>query len=101
MQDGSLGQISRGELVGSVQAALEQLADGETGSAPVRSPFGWHVLRLHRRIDGRTLGFEAARHRIADMLEARSWSLEAARYVAELARRNRVEGVQIDGASGA
>lgn len=101
LQDGSLGQISRGELVGSVQAALEQLADGETGSAPVRSPFGWHVLRLHRRIDGRTLGFEAARPRIADMLEARSWSLEAARYVAELARRNRVEGVQIDGASGA
>ncbi len=100
-QDGSLGQVRRGELVGPVQQALEQLTDGETASEPVRSPFGWHVLRLHRRIEGRTLAFEAARGKIADMLEARSWSLEAARYVAELARRGRVEGVLIDGAGAA
>ena len=99
-QDGSLGQIRRGELVPEVQAALEALADGETGSEAVRSPFGWHILRLHRRIPGQTLSFEAARPRIADMLEARSWSMEAARYVAELARRGQVEGVLIDGASG-
>jgi hypothetical protein len=36
-----------------------------------------------------------ARDRIADMLEARSWSVEAARYVAQLAARNQVEGVLI------
>lgn len=99
-QDGSLGQIRRGELVPEVQAAIETLADGQTGRAPVRSPFGWHILRLHRRIPGQTLSFEAARPRIADMLEARSWSMEAARYVAELARRGQVEGVQIEGAGG-
>jgi peptidyl-prolyl cis-trans isomerase C len=99
-QDGSLGQIRRGELIPEVQAAIEALADGQTGRAPVRSPFGWHILRLHRRIPGQTLSFEAARPRIADMLEARSWSMEAARYVAELARRGQVEGVQIEGAGG-
>lgn len=99
-QDGSLGQIRRGELVPEVQAAIEALADGETGRQPVRSAFGWHILRLHRRIPGQTLPFEAARPKIADMLEARSWSLEAARYVAELARRGRVEGVLIEGAGG-
>ena len=99
-QDGSLGQIRRGELVPPVQAGLEALGDGETGREPVRSRFGWHVLRLQRRIDGQTLPFEHARDRIADMLEARSWSLEAARYVAELAKGGRVEGVLIDGAAG-
>lgn len=99
-QDGSLGQIRRGELVPEVQAAIEALADGETGRRPVRSRFGWHVLRLHRRIPGQTLSFEAASPRIADMLEARSWSMEAARYVAGLARKGRVEGVLIDGAGG-
>jgi peptidyl-prolyl cis-trans isomerase C len=99
-QDGSLGQIRRGELVPEVQAAIEGLADGQTGREPVRSAFGWHVLRLHRRIPGQTLSFEAAQPKIADMLEARSWSLEAARYVADLARRGRVEGVLIEGASG-
>jgi peptidyl-prolyl cis-trans isomerase C len=30
-QDGSLGQVRRGELVPPVQAALDALGDGETG----------------------------------------------------------------------
>jgi peptidyl-prolyl cis-trans isomerase C len=95
-QDGSLGQIRRGELVASVQAGIEALENGTTARAPVRSRFGWHVLRLHRRIEGRTIPFDMARPKIAEMLEARSWSVEAARYVASLAARGRVEGVLIE-----
>ena len=95
-QDGSLGQVRRGELVPEVQAGLEALIDGTTAPEPVRSRFGWHILRLHRRIAGRTMPFEMVRDRIADMLEARSWSVEAARYVVELAARNHVEGVRIE-----
>ena len=94
-QDGSLGQIRRGELIPSVQDGLEALKDGETGREPIRSRFGWHVLRLHRRIAGQVLPFEHVREKIADMLEARSWSVESARYIAELARRGKVEGVLI------
>ena len=96
-QDGSLGQIRRGELVSSIQQGLEQLRQGETGKEPVQSRFGWHILRLHRKVEGRTLQFDMAQPRIADMLEARSWSIEAARYVSELAGRGDVQGVQIDG----
>ena len=97
-QGGALGQIRRGELVPSVQAGIEALAEGETGRDPIRSRFGWHVLRLHRRIEGRTLAFEVAREKIADMLEARGWSAASGRYVAGLARRGRIEGVLIEGA---
>ena len=95
-QDGSLGQIRRGELVPEVQAGFESLADGTIARAPVRSRFGWHILRLHRRLPGRALPYDMARERIADMLEARSWSVEAARYVTQLAARNEVEGVLIE-----
>ena len=98
-QDGSLGQIRRGELVPEVQAGLEALTEGMTAREPVRSRFGWHILRLHRRIAGRTLEFDMVRARIADMLEARSWSIEAARYVAELAARNDIDGVVIGGSA--
>lgn len=94
-QDGSLGQIRRGELVESIQHGLEALDDGQTGSEPVQSRFGWHVLRLQRRIPGRTIPFEMARDRIADTLEARSWSIESSRYVAGLAARGSIEGVVI------
>ncbi len=99
-QDGALGQIRRGELVAAVQEGIEALADGTTGREPVRSRFGWHVLRLQRRIAGRTLPFDVVRPKIADMLEARSWSVAAARYVAALAARGEVEGVRIEGAAG-
>lgn len=98
-QDGSLGQIRRGELVAEVQAGIEALGDGMTAAEPVRSRFGWHILRLHRRIEGRLIPFEMARERIGDMLEARSWSIEAARYIARLAARADVEGVRIEGMS--
>lgn len=98
-QDGSLGQIRRGELVPEVQSGLEALADGTTTREPVRSRFGWHILRLHRRLPGRTLAFDMVQERIADMLEARSWSVEAARYVARLAARNQVEGILIEAAN--
>ena len=69
-QGGSLGQIRRGELVEALQDAIETLPEKSTRREPVRSRFGWHVVRLQRRIEGRTLPFDVVRDRVADMLEA-------------------------------
>ena len=45
------------------------------------------------------LGFGRVGRIVADMLEARSWSIEAARYVARLAERNEIEGIRIEGSA--
>jgi peptidyl-prolyl cis-trans isomerase C len=95
-QGGSLGQVRRGELVPAVQEALEGLGEGKTAREPVRSRFGWHVLRLQRKIEGRTLPFDIVKPKIADMLDARAWTVASARYAAELARSADIEGVLID-----
>jgi peptidyl-prolyl cis-trans isomerase C len=95
-QGGSLGQVRRGELVPDVQRAIETLADGCTLPDPVRSRFGWHVLRLERRIPGRELPFEMVRGKIADLLEARSWAVSAASYTARLVQGAQIQGVHID-----
>ncbi len=95
MQGGSLGQLQPGELVPVVQSAIEALPEGTTGREPVRSRFGWHVLRLDRRIPGRELPFELVEARIADMLEARAWTLSAARFTASLAEAATLEGVAL------
>jgi peptidyl-prolyl cis-trans isomerase C len=94
-QGGSLGQLQPGELVPAVQAAIDALEEGRTGRDPVRSRFGWHVLRLERRIPGRELPFTLVQERIADMLEARAWTFSAARYTARLAAAATLEGVRI------
>ncbi len=71
---------------------IETLGPGETHRRPIRSEFGWHVIRLHRRIEGQVLPFEAVRGKIAEMLAARSWTVAATRYVADLAARSEIEG---------
>ncbi|HUF54954.1 MAG TPA: peptidylprolyl isomerase [Thermohalobaculum sp.] len=95
-QEGSLGQVRRGELVPEVQAAIERLEPGTVEPEPVRSRFGWHVIRLARRIEGHTLPFEAVQEKIAEMFAARGWSVAATRYVAALAERAELEGVALD-----
>jgi len=99
-QDGSLGQVRRGELVPEVQEAIEALAPGETGRRPVRSRFGWHVLRLTRRLEGRPLPYEAVRDKITDMMAARAWSQAAARFVAGLSAAADIEGVVLNAEDG-
>lgn len=92
---GSLGQLRPGDLVGEVESALAGLQPGEVAASPVRSRFGWHVLRLDRRIEGRLLPFELVEDRIRLHLESRAWTAAATRYVADLAAAARTEGVAV------
>ena len=91
---GSLGQLARGDLVPEVDDVLEALDIGQV-SDPVLSRFGWHVLRLDRRIAARPLPFEVVRDRIQLHLESRAWTAAATRYVSELAAAARTKGVAL------
>lgn len=95
-QNGSLGQIRRGELVDQVQSHIEATVVGSLNPVPVRSKHGWHVIRLDRIIEGRELPFEAAKDKIADLLEARSWTVSAMQIVQSLAEKAEIEGVVLD-----
>ncbi|HET7410014.1 MAG TPA: peptidylprolyl isomerase [Paracoccaceae bacterium] len=95
-QDGSLGQVRRGDLLPAVQSALEAIPEGTVRREPVRSTYGWHVIRLHRKIDGQVLPFEAVRPKIAEMFGARGWSIAATRYVAALAAAAEIEGITVE-----
>lgn len=90
---GSLGQLGPGDVVGEVERALAGLEPGEILAAPVRSRFGWHILKLERRIEGKVLPFDYVQERIRLHLESRAWTAAATRYVSELAKRARARGV--------
>ena len=90
---GSLGQLGPGDLVGEVEAVLARLQPGQVAPEPVRSRFGWHVLRLDRRIEGRAVPFEHVEPDIRLNLEGRAWANAAARYVSALADQARHNGV--------
>jgi peptidyl-prolyl cis-trans isomerase C len=46
---GDLGFFSREEMVPEFSEAAFKLKDGETSQAPVKSQFGWHVIRVEAR----------------------------------------------------
>lgn len=45
---GDLGWISPGDTVPEFEQSMAKLAVGET-SAPIRTPFGWHLIRVEER----------------------------------------------------
>jgi len=47
-QGGDLGWLSPGETVPAFEQAMDALSIGEV-SAPVRSPFGWHLIQVEER----------------------------------------------------
>lgn len=92
---GSLGQLQPGDLVPEVEDVLAALQPGEICAEPVLSRFGWHVLKLDRRIPGRELPFGLVEEKIRLHLESRAWAAAAARYAAELTAQARAQGVAL------
>jgi peptidyl-prolyl cis-trans isomerase C len=97
-QGGNLGQITRGATPREFDAAMAVLAPGETSQAPVETRYGFHVIRLQRRVEGADLPYEAVRDKIsaflADAVERRA----LAQYVAILAGRADISGVDFGAA---
>lgn len=99
-QGGNLGQISKGQTVPAFEAALFALGEGELSAEPVRSPFGVHVIRAGRRIDGQQLPFEFVEPTIRDYLEEASSRRAMAQYLSILVSGASIEGVDLPTAEG-
>lgn len=94
-QGGSLGQLQPGSTVPEFEIALAALRPGEISRQPVETRFGYHVVRLERRIDGAQLPFEAVRGRIAAYLEQAAAHRAQAQYIARLVSAAEISGVDM------
>lgn len=91
---GNLGQITTGATTPEFERALLKMGPGEIGPV-VESRYGFHIIRLERRIAGALLPFEVVHARIAAYLAKRSQRLAIAQYVARLASRAKLTGVDL------
>jgi peptidyl-prolyl cis-trans isomerase C len=98
-QGGNLGQLSRGSTVPEVETFLYQLEEGQLCPVPVRSRYGYHVLIVDRRIDGRLLPFEAVHKKIAEYLEERVWRQAVRQYVELLVGSADIQGIDLKGSA--
>jgi peptidyl-prolyl cis-trans isomerase C len=97
-QGGHLGQINRGSTVPEFETYLFSLEAGELCAQPVASRYGFHVVRLLRRENGRELPFEHVKAKIADYLVESAWRRALHQYLQILVGEAQIEGIELAGA---
>ncbi len=98
-QGGSLGQLLPGSTVPEFETGLANLAPGEISRQPVETRFGYHVVRVERRIEGRDLPFELVHDRIAAYLHEAAGHRAQAQYIARLVSAADIKGFDMAGAA--
>lgn len=96
---GNLGQFGPGEMVPEVDKAV--FGSSVVGVLPtlVATRYGFHIVAIERRIEGRRLPFAAVEGRIAALLAARVEARALKQYVEVLAGRASIEGADLAAAS--
>lgn len=96
---GNLGQLTAGQTTPEFESALLTLAPGELTPQPVATRYGFHIIYLDRRIEGRELPFELVADRISDYLTESVRRRAVAQYIARLVSAATVTGIDMPGAA--
>lgn len=92
---GALGQLGQGDTVPEFEFALEKLSVGEITKTPIKTRFGYHVIRLDAEAEGRVLPFDIVRPRIAEALEKSAWAKSAQNFAHQLVASADVQGIEM------
>lgn len=94
-EGGRLGQIGKGQTLPAFEAALMTMQEGDLSSQPVETAVGYHIIKVHKREDGRQLPFEAVADWIRDFLKQQSWQRAFSQYVQLLAGNAEISGFRL------
>lgn len=94
---GFLGQIGAGQTVPAFESALLAMKEGEISKDPVETEVGYHIIRIHRRAEGKPLPKEPVMDWIADYLRNESWRRIFRHYVLKLASEAKISGFRFAG----
>lgn len=97
-QGGNLGQITADQTTPEFEQALFALEPGLIGPQPVATRYGFHIIRLDRKHEGRELPFELVADRIAEYFQESVQRRALAQYIARLATAAKIEGIDLAGA---
>lgn len=92
---GSLGQIGPGQTMLEFEQALNAMIVGAVHCHPIETRYGFHVVALDRRIEGRELPFVMVHQRIAGWLTEKVQRVAIQQYISILAGRAEITGVEL------
>ncbi len=65
---GDLGFFKRGDMVPEFAEAAFAMKPGEVSAAPVKSPFGWHVIKVEERRSAPVPSFDESRQQLRQQM---------------------------------
>lgn len=93
--DGHLGQITKGQTSPAFETGLFSMQEGEVSKEPLATEYGYHILKVYKRIEGKQLPFDAVHEWIIDYLSRQSWQRAFSQYVQLLAGDANISGFQL------
>ena len=93
-EGGMLGQISKGQTVPEFERQLFRLDKG-LHYAPIESRYGYHLVNVIDKVDGRSMAYEQCADRVHNLLSQRRYQQAVKDYVTTLVMDAHVEGFQL------
>lgn len=94
---GSLGELMRGDTVPEFESAVFDTQDIGVLRRLVNTRFGFHIVRVERRVEGDTIPFAEVASSIAAFLSERVRRNAIRQYLSILAGSARLDGVELGG----
>ncbi len=94
-EGGHLGQISRGQTVEEFERQVFVLSETGIAKKPIESRYGFHIVRIDQREEGKWLEYDAVKQRIADYLHDRVKHKALSQYIEYLASEAVIKGFDL------
>ncbi|MBI5074636.1 MAG: peptidylprolyl isomerase [Nitrospirae bacterium] len=88
---GDLGFFKKGQMVPEFERAAAALKTGETTSFPVKSPFGFHIIKVTDKKTGEAIPYDKVRDLVSQKLSGERQKGVFDTYMAELKKSHKVE----------
>ena len=90
--DGHLGTFGKGRMVPPFEKAVMALKPDEL-SKPVRTQFGWHIIKMHERREPKVTPFEEVKDKIIEYLVERKKDSVFEKFLDELKKKAKITEV--------
>lgn len=88
-EGGSLGYLEEGKMPPEFEKVLKRMKPGQI-SEPVKTPFGWHILRLEEVKEPSYIEFDTLKESIRNVLVEEKREKLMEEYIAKLKKRHKV-----------
>ena len=94
-EGGSLGQLTPGQTVAEFERQVFPLPEG-LAPHPIETRYGYHVVRIDRKVEGRLLEYSFVKEKISQYLKARVQRKAISQYIHHLSGEAKIEGIDLE-----